>query len=69
MNISNGLYDKEYIEKYTTGFDKLKEYIHPFTPEWAYGITTLDPMGFGLHRAWIRPYQFTTYPGILKGGE
>ncbi len=41
--INNGWYDKEYVEKYTTGFDKLKEYVQPFTPEWAYGITTIDP--------------------------
>ena len=41
--INNGWYDKDYVEKYTSGFDKLKEYIQPFTPEWAYGITTLDP--------------------------
>jgi len=42
--INNGWYDKEYVEKYTTGFDKLKEYVQPFTPEWAYGITTIDPI-------------------------
>jgi len=41
--INNDWYDKDYVEKYTTGFDKLKDYIQPFTPEWAYGITTLDP--------------------------
>jgi thiosulfate reductase/polysulfide reductase chain A len=42
--INNGWYDKEFVEKYTSGFDKLKEYVQPFTPEWAYGITTLDPV-------------------------
>lgn len=41
--INNGWYNKEYVEKYTFGFDKLREYIQPFTPEWAYGITTIDP--------------------------
>jgi len=41
--ITKEWYDKEYVEKYTSGFDKLKEYIQPFTPEWAYGITTLNP--------------------------
>ena len=25
------------------GFDKLKEYVKEFTPEWAYGITTINP--------------------------
>jgi len=41
--IEEGLYDKEYVKKYTTGFDKLKEHVSTFTPEWAYGITTIKP--------------------------
>jgi len=41
--ITNEWYDKEFIEKYAAGFDKLKEHVAPFTPEWAYGITTIDP--------------------------
>ncbi len=41
--IGEGLYDKEYVEKYTSGFDKLKDHVKPFTPEWAYGITTIVP--------------------------
>jgi thiosulfate reductase/polysulfide reductase chain A len=36
-------YDKKYVEKYCTGFDKLKEHVKDFTPEWAYGITTIAP--------------------------
>ena len=41
--IENGWYDKEYVEKYTFGFEQLREHVKPFTPEWAYGITTIDP--------------------------
>ena len=41
--INEGWYDKEYVEKYTTGFDLLKQHIAPMTPEWAYGITTIKP--------------------------
>ena len=41
--IREGLYDKAYVEKYTTGFDKLQAHVIPFTPEWAYGITTIAP--------------------------
>ena len=41
--IFEDLYDKEYVAKYTTGFDQLKEYVRPFTPEWAYNITDLTP--------------------------
>jgi thiosulfate reductase / polysulfide reductase chain A len=36
-------YDKAYIEKYATGFDRLKQHVRRFTPEWAYGITTIKP--------------------------
>ncbi len=39
--IYNDLYDKKYVEKYCAGFDKLKEHVKDFTPEWAYGITTI----------------------------
>jgi thiosulfate reductase/polysulfide reductase chain A len=41
--IEENLYDKEYIEKYANGFDALKAYVSGFTPEWAYGITTIEP--------------------------
>lgn len=41
--ITEDLYNKEFVEKYTTGFDKLATYIKPYTPEWAFGITTLEP--------------------------
>jgi len=41
--IEENLYDKEYIEKYATGFDRLAHHVRRFTPEWAYGITTIKP--------------------------
>ncbi|MCF8233423.1 MAG: molybdopterin-dependent oxidoreductase [Bacteroidales bacterium] len=41
--IQNEWYDKDYVEKYTYGFDVLKETVKPYTPEWAYGITGLKP--------------------------
>ncbi|MCK6601574.1 MAG: molybdopterin-dependent oxidoreductase [Bacteroidetes bacterium] len=41
--IYNGWYDKAYVEQYTTGFEQLKEHVKSYTPEWAYGITTLEP--------------------------
>ncbi len=37
------LYDAKYVEKYTYGFEQLKEHVKTFTPEWAYGITTITP--------------------------
>ena len=41
--IYDGLYNKEYVEKYAEGFNELKEHVKNYTPEWAYGITTLKP--------------------------
>lgn len=41
--IEEGWYDKEYIEKYTFGFEQLKAHVKNMTPEWAYGITTIKP--------------------------
>ncbi|SEQ53891.1 thiosulfate reductase / polysulfide reductase chain A [Hyunsoonleella jejuensis] len=41
--IKEGLYDKDYVKKYTTGFNELKDHVLNFTPEWAYGITTIKP--------------------------
>jgi len=41
--VKNKWYDIDYVEKYTTGLDKLTDYVKDFTPEWAYGITTIQP--------------------------
>jgi thiosulfate reductase / polysulfide reductase chain A len=36
-------YDRKYVEQYCNGFDRLKAHVKDFTPEWAYGITTIKP--------------------------
>ncbi|MBN2758433.1 MAG: molybdopterin-dependent oxidoreductase [Bacteroidales bacterium] len=41
--INEELYDKKYVEKYTYGFEQLKAHVQKHTPEWAYGITTIEP--------------------------
>ncbi|MEP1789499.1 molybdopterin-dependent oxidoreductase [Reichenbachiella sp.] len=41
--INEEWYDKEYVEKYAFGFDELKAHVQQYTPEWAYGITTIEP--------------------------
>ena len=41
--IYDELYNKEYVGKYAEGFEELKNHVKLFTPEWAYGITTLKP--------------------------
>lgn len=41
--INEDLYDRAYVEKYTYGFDQLRQHVSRMTPEWAYGITTIKP--------------------------
>lgn len=41
--IYEDIYNKDYVEQYTYGFDELKEHVKDMTPEWAYGITTIKP--------------------------
>ncbi len=41
--VEEELYDKKYIEKYTYGFEALKQSVKQNTPEWAYPITTIKP--------------------------
>jgi len=43
MIIVEKLYDKDYVAKYTYGFDELAAAVKNCTPEWAYGITTIKP--------------------------
>ena len=39
--IDEGLYDKEYIEKYATGLSELREAVAHYTPQWAEAETTI----------------------------
>ncbi|HEX6558550.1 MAG TPA: molybdopterin-dependent oxidoreductase, partial [Longimicrobiales bacterium] len=41
--ITEELYDRSYVEKYAYGFDQLKTHVQPFTPEWAYPRTGIEP--------------------------
>jgi len=41
--IYENLYNKEFVNKYTFGLDHLKEHVKSMTPEWAYGITDIEP--------------------------
>ena len=41
--IYENIYNKEFVHKYTFGFDELKAHVKNMTPEWAYGITTIEP--------------------------
>jgi anaerobic selenocysteine-containing dehydrogenase/thioredoxin reductase len=39
--INEELYDKEFVENFCSGFDKLKEHVQKYSPEWAAEITGL----------------------------
>ncbi|MFH1951045.1 MAG: molybdopterin-dependent oxidoreductase [Pseudomonadota bacterium] len=41
--IEKGLYDKDFVENWTVGFDKLKSHVKTFTPAKTAEITWLDP--------------------------
>lgn len=41
--VAEKLYDKDYVEKYGFGFEQFAAEIQPFTPEWAYPETGIDP--------------------------
>ena len=56
--IEEELYDKDYVQKYTSGFDRLKEEVKQYTPEWAYPITTIKPeviRATAREMAWHKP--------------
>ena len=39
--IREGLYDKEFIGEWTFGFDRLKEHVGKYTPEWGEAVTKI----------------------------
>jgi thiosulfate reductase / polysulfide reductase chain A len=41
--VAEGLYDRDYVDAYGFGFDAFAASIAPYTPEWAYPKTTIDP--------------------------
>jgi thiosulfate reductase/polysulfide reductase chain A len=41
--VNEGLYDRDYVGRYTTGLDELKKHLADKTPEWAFTETTIAP--------------------------
>lgn len=41
--VSEGLYDREYVSEHGFGFEQFAATLAPFTPEWAYPETGIDP--------------------------
>lgn len=39
--INEGIYNKEFVKNYCYGFEKLKDHVQRYTPEWAEKITTV----------------------------
>lgn len=39
--ISEGLYDKEFVDKWTIGFEELAQAVQEYTPEWAEKVTSV----------------------------
>jgi thiosulfate reductase/polysulfide reductase chain A len=41
--IGENRHDATYVERHTTGFEQLKAHVAPFSPEWAYPRTGIEP--------------------------
>jgi thiosulfate reductase/polysulfide reductase chain A len=39
--INEDLYDHQFVEKYTVGFDRLKDHVRQYTPKWAADVTSV----------------------------
>ncbi|MBI3989612.1 MAG: molybdopterin-dependent oxidoreductase [candidate division NC10 bacterium] len=39
VSIEEGLYDQAFVEKHTVGFDRLREHVRQYDPEWAAAMT------------------------------
>ncbi len=63
--IAEDLYDREFVEKHTFGFDRLAEHVRPFTPEWADPITRMPAAAI---RAAARTLA-TTKPAAIQWGN
>jgi thiosulfate reductase/polysulfide reductase chain A len=70
--ITEGLYDKEYVAKYASGFDRLVAHVKDTTPEWAAPITDLPvdvirdtarAMGAAKPAVLVHPGRHTTWYG------
>ncbi len=63
--INEGLVDREFVDNYTTGYERLIEHVKPFTPEWAADITWLNPEDI---RIAARTYA-NTPPACIQWGN
>lgn len=62
--IKENLYDKDFVERWTLGFEKLVSHIEPFTPEWAERITWISASDI---RKLARLYSTAESASIFQG--
>jgi thiosulfate reductase/polysulfide reductase chain A len=41
--ITEGLYDRDYVERFAVGLEQLRAHVQPYSPEWAYPRTGIEP--------------------------
>ena len=63
--IKKALYDRDFVEKYTTGFEQLKTHVKDCTPEWAQGLTGIPSENI---TKLARRYA-TTRPAVIYEGN
>ena len=63
--INENLYDKKFVENWTTGFSELKEHVGNHTPEWAEDLTGVSASNI---RKIAREYALTK-PAIIRDGN
>ena len=62
--IEEDLYDHEFVDKWTYGFDRLVPHVKPYTPEWAENITWIPA---GEIRKLARLFATTKGAGLYQG--
>lgn len=63
--IGEGLYDREFVDRWTLGFNELEEHVRQYTPSWAENITGIPA---GKIQAVARTYA-TTRPALICDGN
>jgi len=63
--ITEDLMDKDFVDNYTLGYDRLIDHVRPFTPEWAASITRLEAEEI---RETARTYA-ATKPACIQWGN
>ena len=63
--LRENLFNRDFVENYTFGFDKLIEHVNPFTPEWASSITRIPAETI---QSVARAYA-TTAPACMQWGN